>query len=61
MSEAVAISFNSLKFLFVPSSEIRLKPEYVVLSIKSASQLLLSGFIFRQGFCEVYLGQSIQE
>ena len=61
MSEAVAISFNSLKFLLVPSSEIRLKPEYVVLSIKSASQLLLSGFIFRQGFCEVYLGQSIQE
>ena len=61
MSEAVAISFNSLKFLLVPSSEIRLKPEYVVLSIKSAPQLLLSGFIFRQGFCEVYLGQSIQE
>ena len=61
MSEAVAISFNSLKFLLVRSSEIRLKPEYVVLSIKSAPQLLLSGFIFRQGFCEVYLGQSIQE
>ena len=61
MSEAVAISFNSLKFLFLPSSEIRLKPEYIVPSIKSAPQLLLSGFIFRQGFCEVYLGQSIQE
>ena len=61
MSEAVAISFNSLKCLFLPSSQIRLKTEYIVPSIKSAPQLLLSGFIFRQGFCEVYLGQSIQE
>ena len=61
MNEAVAISFKSLKLLVVQSSEILLKPEYVVQSIKSASQLLLSGFIFTQSFCKVYLGQSIQE
>ena len=49
------IAFNSLKYSVLPTNEMRFKPEYIVPSIKSTSQLFCyQDWYSRKALFEVY-------